>query len=286
MPLGKRKYGGLKSDSSYKYKARKSVSRSGKYVNKMMMVEPGQVNKMVKNGVEIKRVGLSMDPGVSIISDTGTNGCHIVANLINPGSGSYNRVGRKIELKSLRLKTTAYCTMSCDYADNAGLWIPLESNYMRMVVLYDRSPGTAVPQWSDIFGRTNKVGTVSSSIEDGLRQEAMERFRVLRDKTYICNPMPASNYITIGASGVDAGRRRPSVQQRFFIDEFIDLRGYETTYRGATVDVQYEDIASGAIIVFYRAYENEVSGTDIDDAHLSKWNVSNIGVARLAWVDA
>ena len=77
--------------------------------------------------------GLDTDvsiPSGSLLNTTNTNGNTFVANLIQAGTGSWNRVGRKTHLKSLRLK--GVMVQSAQPAATTGNMLELRSNVGRL----------------------------------------------------------------------------------------------------------------------------------------------------------
>jgi len=53
---------------------------------------------------EIKGMDTELAIAGPVLATTATNGDCFVLNLVQQGAGSWNRVGRKIRMKSLRLK--------------------------------------------------------------------------------------------------------------------------------------------------------------------------------------
>ena len=97
---------------------------------------------------------LSLTP---VISTTNTNGSSFVANLVQQGAGSWNRVGRKIYAKSLRIKGIVTFTNTPTFATGAQ-----NNNWCRMVVVHDQQPSSgSIPTFDAIFGITAQDGTES-----------------------------------------------------------------------------------------------------------------------------
>lgn len=183
---------------------------------------------------------LSAQIGV-FLSTTNTNTGVAVINCVAPGSGSFNRVGRKIRMKSLRIRgaVEALCDNNGDPAGTSPRGVVI-----RMVVVYDKQPSGVVPTYDTIFGHTTQAGTEIGNPLDPLRYDNTGRFRVLRDKVFTINP----EYNPLAA---DAG----IVTKRAF-DEYIDLKGLETVYSGQSATCTITDISSGALYLWVRKDAN------------------------------
>lgn len=198
---------------------------------------------------------LSLSP---IISTTNTNASSFVLNLIDPGTGSYNRIGRKVGMKSLRLKGS----ISFNYTPSAtGVVV---GNNVRMVVVWDKQTNGALPVWSDIFGYTPQNGTEASTIMSQPRYDNMARFQILSDR--IIEPQ------TLVGNVASTG----TVEQQASFDVYLSLAGKVTTYGGQTVSQTIADISTGGLYVFFRAANNTASNIAVVDAD---------SVARLRYID-
>lgn len=203
--------------------------------NKMLLkaMERKVAQNTEKKGVDTSLTG-------NIVQTTTTNANIVVANLISPGTNSWNRVGRKVHLKSLRVYGCPDLDFGLSAANQAG-----GANF-RMVVVWDKQPsGAAIPNFDQIFGTTAQDGTEAvDSNYDKLRYDVMGRYKILRDKTLTLNigwsPLT-------GTGGVYTNRVNGE-----YIDEYIDLRGYETVYSGQSAPCTIADISSGALYVVFR----------------------------------
>lgn len=213
-------------------------------------------------GGELKGMDTEILIAGPVVSTTGTNGDAVTLNLVETGAGSYNRIGRKITLKSVRIKGTMVYTYShaATSADQVG-------STLRMVVVWDKQPSGVLPVFSDIFGSTSQDGTESSDIFDNLRFDNTGRFSVLRDKMLTVNPQLSNS------EGGSTDRAVNSVP----VDEFINLKGKQTIFSGDSDPTTIADISSGGLYVFFRA--------DASTADTSDWSLSNgTTKARLRFV--
>lgn len=187
---------------------------------------------------EVKGVDtpLSLSP---VIDTVNTNASSFVLNLVQAGTGSWNRVGRKISMRSVRISGSVLYT----FIERATTGQIL-SNQLRMVVVWDKQPsGGAVPTFDNIFGVTEQNGTESSHFLDPLRFDGMDRFQILRDKRIVFNP---SLFNAAGGTTDGTEIREP-------IDEFIPLGGRQTNFSGQSTPMTITDINSGALYVFFRS---------------------------------
>lgn len=197
----------------------------------------------------------------SVLATTNDNGASFVLNLIRTGSASYNRIGRKIALHSLRLRGQAFL----NYTDTTTSG-DLVGNQLRMVVVYDQLPGGTIPTFDSIFGHTVQAGTESTDFLDPPKYDGMERYRVLYDKVISISPQ------TTNASG---GSSDLVVAMTHF-DKYISLKGLNSAYSGESSPQTIADIAAGAVYVYFRGYLNETS---------TRWQIGPYSVARIRYTD-
>jgi len=196
-----------------------------------------------------------------IIASTNTNGSIQVINLIAPGSGSFNRIGRKAYLKSLRIKGYLDAAITSVAASS-----DLSGGVVRMVVVWDRQPSSgAIPNFNDIFGVTDQAGTESSTIMAPIRYDNMDRFKILKECTWDFNP----EAISPNAGDV------LNMQKAF--DEYVKLSGQETVFSGQTATQTIADISTGALYIVWRSSIN-TAGTFIA-------GVNSQTFARLRYTD-
>lgn len=195
---------------------------------------------------ELKGVDLAFPAtaGVNGYTETATTNADIlVVNLIQTGNGSWNRVGKSVSLKSLRIRGFFKAILQ------NGTTIP--SNFLRMAIVWDKQPsGGSIPTFNTIFGKTDQSGNETSEITDPLRYDNTGRFRVLRDCIYTINPQ---------AAGENTDTTEPYVH----VDEFINLKGLETIYSGQSTPMTINDISSGALYIVLRA-NNRLSSNSIE----------------------
>ena len=210
---------------------------------------------------EKKGVDIDLTQALPITTTTNTNSNALVLNLIQSGTGSWNRVGRKAHLRSIRLKGVATAVIAAEAVTGV-----LRGGTLRMVVVWDKQPScNAVPAFDTVFGRTDQAGTESTAYLDPPRYDNMDRFSVLKDCVLQINPTAVN---TLG------GANDLLVYYAAF-DEYIKLGGRETVFSGQTVPMTIADISTGGLYVYFRA----------DATTATQWAVESDSVARLRYTD-
>lgn len=198
----------------------------------------------VRRAGEKKGVDTSLTVG-AIVATTNTNDDALVLNLVQQGAGSWNRVGRKINLTSIRLRGTVVWASAP--ATTSG---DLNSNTLRMVVVWDKQPsGAAIPTFDTVFGLTAQDGTEGTTFLAPIKYDNMDRFSVLRD----CQ-MDFSAQVYNGGGGTTNISR-----QEAKFDEFIKLGGREVVFLGQSQPMTIADISTGGLYVYFRA-NNDAAG--------------------------
>lgn len=215
--------------------------------------------KMELKGVDTP-IGSSNNP---IVDTTGTNANAFCLNLVEQGTGSFNRIGRKIHMQSLRLMGAAQCINANVPTTATTLQGPL-----RMVVVLDRQPnGGNIPTWDTIFGYTDSTGTEASTVFSPLKYDNMDRFKVLKDCileadriTYVPDAEGTDNFCAI----------------EVYFDEYIKLPNIETVYGSSSNPPAITDITTGSLLLFFRTNINLTK---------NYWNVKDASIARLRFRD-
>lgn len=222
-------------------------AKKASYKSTKVNYEQLQKNSGEKKGMD---TNIALSP---VITTTNTNASSFTLNLVRPGSASYNRVGRKIFCKSVRLKGN----MTFEYGDQATTLIVF-GLYCRMVVIWDKQPSGTVPNWDDIFLNTDQAGTESSAVLAQPAYDNMSRFQILRDKVIECVPQ----------SDPPTGGSNNTVHAKMPFDEYIKLGNRTTVFQGQSSPCTIADISSGALYVFFRAnlQNTNEAEVNIDDA--------------------
>lgn len=219
-----------------------------------------------RGGTEIKQVDFELSPaavpeqGSAGLTFT-TGGSINVVNLVKTGSGFYNRVGRKVTLRSLRVKFTL--------ADEMAASSETQAAHLRILVVYDTSPNGVLPLVSDILQDINQDGGTSTSWVSDLNQNNRDRFRILRDM----NSERPEVYNDVNNVRTSSG----VVDQQFgteYFDEYIKtVRGWDTCYKSDASPITIADCSSGAVYVVC------ISDQDLPGVHIR-------GKVRTTYTDA
>jgi len=198
-----------------------------------------------------------------VVSTTNTNDDCIVLNLIQQGNGSWNRVGRKVAIQSIRLRGIARLTSGP--AATSG---DLNSNNLRMVVVWDKQPsGAAIPTFDTVFGLTQQDGTESTTYLAPVKYDNMDRFSVLRDCFIPMNVELFNN----------AGGASDLARYEFPFDEFIKLGNREVVFLGQSNPMTIADISTGGLYVYFRAAGDSASANQV--------SIATESFARLRYID-
>jgi len=225
----KRKSYSEKPGSSKKYK-KSAPAPSPRFAKRSY--PPSRANAKEKKGMDT-----ALTQASPIISTTNTNANAVVLNLVQAGTGSWNRVGRKVHLKSARLIGNSIFVYN-QQATTAD-W---EEAILRMVVVWDKQPsGGTIPTFDTIFGGTVQDGTESSSVLASVRYDNTERFRVLADCVWDLNATATGS---------------TSNTQRISFDKYVALKNLTTVYSGQSSPCTIADISTGGLYLIFRATTN------------------------------
>lgn len=236
-----------------------------------VMINTAAVRNILRRPLPVYRTsgelkGVDVDTDLSsgnVLATTSTNAGIFTLNLVSPGSGPNNRVGRKIRCFSVRIKGTA----TYQYAATATTGT-MRSSSIRIVLVWDRQPSGVLPIFSAIFGTTVIDGTEASEFLDPLRYDNTGRFRVVKDMVLSASPNGQNEF----------GGTTDAMQITHVYDEFIDLKrsmNNETIFGGQTVPTAIADVSSGALYMLIRAQTNEST---------SQWSLDN-SFARVRYRD-
>lgn len=212
---------------------------------------PAFTNRIIKSLPYGEKKGMDTDVStVSVISSTSTNANIIVLNLIQQGNGSWNRVGRKTHLDSVRIKGAVI--FASQPSSSTGV---MSAPSFRYVLVWDKQPsGGAIPTFDTIFGITAQDGTESCpDVTCPLKYDNMDRFVVLKDCFLTAPPNP------INATGSS-----PSITVNVGVDDFIRLNRLESVYSGQSNPMTIADISTGALYFVMRSQLVGNSGVTVD----------------------
>jgi len=172
------------------------------------------------------------------VEETGT-----VLTLLNgcaPGSQNFNRIGRKINMKSLQIRGMIYNT---DLSVGARL--------IRMIVVYDKQANGTAPTYANIVTSNDISGATSSTAYDMVNLNNRERFEIIRDKCWVFGPLQNTTDQSLAGDS-----------QVACLNEFIPLKNRQTIYNAGAAGT-VGDIASGSLYVFWIANTANATGSSV-----------------------
>lgn len=153
-------------------------------------------------------------------------------NLIRTGSTFCNRIGRKIEMKSVRVS-----------GQLDVLRASTDVEYLRILIVYDRQPNGALPAIADILQDTDQATTNTTNALSHANVNNVDRFQLLRD--HQISPPVISAYTAAGNFTVQ--QNIDPLCPTFKFDSFVKLKGLTTQYKADSAPAVIGDIASGAL---------------------------------------
>jgi len=161
---------------------------------------------------------------------------------------NYQRVGRKITLKSLQIR---------------GLLLPSDDTtadqQIRMLIVFDKQSNGAAPTWGDVIKSQNISGTTSSTHMDMVNLDNRDRFEIIRDRTW-----------SITKRDTTATQAFSGSPTTICVNEFIKLGDRQTVYNAGTAGT-VGDIQSGSLYFFMISNNANASGTNFDVAFRTRF---------------
>jgi len=191
-----------------------------------------------------------------------SSGTILPLNLIQPGAGFYNRIGRRIYMKSLMLDINIE---PLSVARNSV------SDTCKIAIVYDAQTNGAIPTQGDIWLDYDQAGNQNANALSSVNLNNRDRFLVLRHWTL---DLPA---ITNTATGVPTNTFPSEIQMVSaggsskyggHIREYIKLKGLVTQYKADSNPCTIGDISTGALYLVVLA--TNVAGTE--GYSIPEWN--------------
>jgi len=196
--------------------------------------------------VELKGVDHHEFHFVPLLSgQTATDGVLLI-NSIREGTGSFERIGRNVWMESVRVRGFI------------RFFFQPEANffpYIRLIIVYDRTPSGAQPVFSDVFQITDSGGSDSTpAMYCPVAFENTKRFRVLSDWEVQCPSVFTQG--TLPGTATDYHLDVP-------FDKYIPLKNLESQYSGTGVGIS--NISTGGLYLFYITSYQLVNGSPPPD---------------------
>lgn len=227
---------------------------NGKWVK---MGQPSYSTSAVLSKKELKGVDTVLN-GIINVTDMSNNNAIVVLNLVQQGTGSWNRIGRQANLKSIRCTGQLTGTWTDNYNVLNALWT-------RLLIIWDSQPSGIIPNKNDIFGNTDQAGTETSNIYDHIRYDNMSRFSILHDEQHS---------IELDSLVAQADF---NIEKNCKFDFFVNLKERKTIFSGQSAPLQISDISSGALYFIVLSDRSNTAG--------SAQGLRIDGTARLRYTD-
>nr|WAE42219.1 MAG: capsid protein [Cressdnaviricota sp.] len=179
-------------------------------------------------------------------------------NLLESGSSSFQRIGRKIEMKSLQIKGM----LNGIGANSQGL---ISSG--RILIVYDRQTNGALPVYADVIkSQTQVSGTTQSLNFDFINLDNRDRFQIIRDVEF---SMPSVTRVASADtfSGYPTSAHTDSKCEEGQFNMFIKLGGLVTHFKADSTPGVIGDVATGSLLIL--TFGAFASGSEGWNANLS-----------------
>lgn len=172
---------------------------------------------------------LDIPDGQLTLNSTGAVGA---INLMRAGSSYFNRIGRKINMKSVRVNFYLVPIRAVTNID-----------YARVLLIYDRQCNGALPALSDILQTTDQAGTNTTGNMSNANLNNRDRFKILRDQRITLPGIPA------GGPPWEPTHMFDAVTPTTNVEWFVKLGGLETQFKADSSPAVIGDIATGSLLL-------------------------------------
>lgn len=208
----------MKRKSTRKHASRKRARRSLGYQAGRSIY---RVPKTEKKAFDLAQAAISFS----------TAGNFNVLNAPVVGAELYNRIGRKIYMKSVHIRGVV---------NNAATSV---QDVARIILFYDSQVNGATPPLAALLQDSNPAAGTTGLSEINLVNR--ERFKIIRDyQLYLPAVTNTAGVLTNGSVVYDP------IKHTFNIDWFVKLRGLEAVYNSANAG-NSGDITSGALFLCF-----------------------------------
>lgn len=177
---------------------------------------------------ELKGADLPTTATAFSITPTG-----LLLNGTQTGAGYFNRVGARIEMKSLHFRGFLSQTATA------------VQGFARIFIIYDRQPnGGAMPALTDIIQARDQAGTATNSLCDGINLDQRDRYQILRDIDVV---LPSGTFTAGVMTNVAQYDQESSAYK---LNVFIKLKGLTTHYKSSSNPCTIADINTGGLYLY------------------------------------
>jgi len=210
--------------------ARMQVSRAAVMSSRLGRVMPGTqevkaVDTVVANGG---------NNGSLFVSAINTTAVVTPINLIQAGSTFCNRIGRRVNLRSLFFTA---------WLQNLNT-VNASFDYARVIVVYDRQTNGATPAIADILQNTDQATANTTTSLSNLNLNNRERFVILMDERMTLPPVALTT-----AAGTPVPFSPDTSKNVFQIRRYINLKGLPTHFKADSSPAVIGDISTGGLFL-------------------------------------
>jgi len=205
--------------------------------SQMRQAAGSETKALDTNGVTVSPI-----PIIAATANAGSNAMFVCLNATQEGVGLWNRVGRRIRMKSIQIKGHVVPIVP------DGTKYPSPST-CRIILFYDRQPNKALPDLNDVLLSYNSAGGATTTAFSGLNMNNRDRFLMLRDSQMELPPAVGTASDTSGAifSSCDSLAGNPQGSRN--INWFVKLKGSVTHYLATANPATIGEITEGSLIL-------------------------------------
>lgn len=214
--------------SSFARTKRRAGSKSTSRVMKTKKSRIASLGKGVESkGHELKFVDVTNGGAPPITLPFTASGNAQLINGLLLGSGPNQRLGRRIQIKSIHV-------IGGLFKYQAG--VAPTDDYQRLILLYDKQPNAAIFNSADLLQSQDRAGNLSTTAWDHLNMSNSERFVILRDCRFKIDISDANNVSTVSTE----------YTSKTNINWFVKMKNLTTHYNNATAGT-VADITTGSV---------------------------------------
>lgn len=193
------------------------------------LAQPNQRTMSVQRGIDSSTELKSVD-GV-FTSAINADGKTQMLNIIKVGSAFYERVGNRINMKSLEIRWVVAPTYSAPTTAT--------TEWLRFLIVYDKQSNGAEPTWADVITSYNNAGTTTSLSTSFMNINNRDRFVMISDKQFALADSDVDS--NVATDSVVDYRANPVNYHRY-----IKLKGLPVVYKGSAGSSG--DISTGGLL--------------------------------------
>lgn len=218
-----------RSNRTFAVNKRKAARQRGFASRRGTMMYTKVLRSVGRKG-EIKAVDTS-NGNANVNLQINTTGNVTAMNLVSAGSSFFNRIGRKIEMKSVHFHGNLIFTANA----------PTQEDYLRVIIVYDRQTNGAVPAVTDILQNTDQQGANTNNAYADVNLNNRERFMIIMDKR-----ISAPAVTAVGLLGGIQDSAQPVYAN---INHFKKLGGLLTHFKADSSPAVIGDVATGGLFL-------------------------------------